>query len=487
MVDNDRIKQSIIIPRLLTLGILLLAVVVRFYKLGAASLWHDEAFTWWFTRMNWFEMLDTVRLDGVNPPVFYLFVKIVVWIFGNDEFGLRLISALAGSIAIVIAMQIGDIAGGRTGKYIAGIVLTLHPMAIWFSRDARPYALGLLLSLLSFFIYLTLRKNNTPVLWWISSITIVLGLLTHYFFFIFWGALIFLAITEFRTKRLFFRHWTLHSLIAFIPLAAWIVWYFSQPVPSLGIGWIESPGIVDPLFTIWNLFSGFGGEFHIATLLFGLIVMALVIVGVWSSKDDQVARWSFWVGVLAPVLGVWIVSQRRPVYMDRYFIVLLPFIVYLTAVSGKRIKNWNTVRFSDNVIKGLATISVISFVIFTVLLGWLINKNLIFQNEDWRGLVSVFQQYRESNEPVWFSEPEASIPFQYYFRHEISAIEGHTVPICLTPCWLIARQPYTATHAFAQGISQADRPWRIDVPSDCSHSTSVWQYPGLELMRIQCD
>lgn len=484
---DDRIAPKAIFSRLISFGILLLAIVVRFYRLGEPSLWHDEAFTWWFTRMDWFEMLDTVRLDGVNPPFFYCMVKLAVTILGSSEYGLRFVSALAGSTSVLIAMQIGEIAGGKAGKYTAGMVLMLHPMAIWFSRDARPYSLALLFSLLIFLSYLKLRERDRYSLRWIGTIAIALGLLTHYFTFVFCGALILLAIIEMRTKRRFFRHWTLHSLIAFIPLGLWIYWYFSQPSPSLGIGWIESPKIIDPMVTIWNLISGFGGAFHPVTLCLGFIVGILIIAGLMNHERYLISRWVFVVGVIVPLIAVWFVSQRRPIYIDRYFIVLIPFIIYLVAIGGDQTLVRIETRITTQTTKYLSAFIFIFVIILSGVMGWLMNWHPIFQNEDWRSLVSVFQSKRIAEEPIWFSEPEASIPFQYYYRKEIEAIQGEDVPICVTSCWLIIRQPYTATHAFAQGIPQLDRPWRIDLQNSCKRLGSIWQYPGIEMLHIACE
>lgn len=96
-------------------SILALAFALRGYQLGEASLWHDEAFTWFFTRMPWMEMLDTVRLDGVNPPVYYLGTKIFVDLFNDSESILRLLSLIAGVSSVYIAWLLGKEAGSKIG------------------------------------------------------------------------------------------------------------------------------------------------------------------------------------------------------------------------------------------------------------------------------------------------------------------------------------------------------------------------------------
>ena len=86
---------------LLFLGGAVLAV----YALGSQSLWLDESYTWWFTRLDWRDLLQAARLDAVNPPLYYIVVKILA--ASASEAALRFPSVLAqlAGIAGAVALR----------------------------------------------------------------------------------------------------------------------------------------------------------------------------------------------------------------------------------------------------------------------------------------------------------------------------------------------------------------------------------------------
>lgn len=218
-------------------------------------------------------MLDTVRLDGVNPPVYYLGAKIFVDLFGDSEFFLRIFSLIAGVSAIYFAWLLGKKAGGYAGGLAGAWFIAFHPMAIHYARDARPYALVLALATAFVYIFIRLSRESSKALWVSAFAILALGQMSHYFFFVLGGVILLMVLTEIREKPLFFRYWTLVWIAAFLPLAGWLAWYFSQPTPSLGIGWIQRPEIADMFGTWWNLLSGYGGDFSTPSTIFGIVSM----------------------------------------------------------------------------------------------------------------------------------------------------------------------------------------------------------------------
>ncbi len=431
-------------------------------------------------------MLDTVRLDGVNPPVYYLAVKPFLFIFGDSEFGLRLLSATAGVLTVLMAIKLGERVGGSVGGFAAGWFWAFHPMAIWFSRDARPYALAAFLAVALLALYLNSRNTRSTSVWVTAWLVLALGQLTHYFFFLLGGVLVLLALLELRDNPSLFRGWALTALAAFLPLGAWMAWYFNQPNPSLGIGWIQRPVIVDPLLTLWNLISGYGGVFTVATLLLGLVTLIFVGAALVSNQETILTRRVLALGLLLPITAVWVLSQRRPVYVDRYFLVLLPFASLLVAVGAK----YTIQRLAPFLLAGPDPYLPLGVLLVTLVfgnwLGWQVHLEPVYRNEDWRGLVHTLTGEKGKSLPVWFSEPEASIPFQFYYRGDVETLPGAEPPACQTPCWWVIRQPYTATHAFSQAVSDPNNPWLPVLPDSCRLLSSWENGTGLALWRVDC-
>ncbi|MFH1085526.1 MAG: glycosyltransferase family 39 protein, partial [Chloroflexota bacterium] len=86
-------------PRLVLLGILGLAIGLRFYRLGAQSLWNDEGTSVALAQRD----LPTIALHAsqdIHPPLYYVLLHGWIGLVGTSEFAVRALSALAG-VAVV--------------------------------------------------------------------------------------------------------------------------------------------------------------------------------------------------------------------------------------------------------------------------------------------------------------------------------------------------------------------------------------------------
>ena len=310
------------------------------YQLGRSSLWLDETYTWWFSRMGFAELLNAARIDGVNPPLYYILVWGLRYWAGESEGGLRAASVIAHGATIMAMYALGKQLGGRLAGLAAAAIWALHPMALWYARDARPYALAAFLSALLLWLYLRFRERPSRGYLVAGGLAMAAGLMTHYFFFVVVGSLLTLAATEVRGRPRLFRQWSIAALLAMVPLALWLLWFFSLEQPSLGIGWIDPPTFADLPATLWNLVSGFGGRPSAATSAFGVFTAALLVACLLEARSRRWRLTLLAILVLMPMVTVWMVSQRRPVYVDRYFILLLPLVVGLAGAGVASISTW---------------------------------------------------------------------------------------------------------------------------------------------------
>jgi hypothetical protein len=467
--------------------IMIAGIWLRFASLGRASLWIDEAFVNWFTSKPWTEMFLALRLDGGNLPAHFVIVKLITGLLGESELTLRLFSAFIGCVGIALAMTLGWLVGEKPGAIAAGGFWAFNPMLIWYARDAKPYAFGATLALALILSYLMLKRRKSIFYSLTSILILMIGLMIHYYFFLVIMALMLFSIADLFSSPHFFRRWFVLTVVGFIPLAVWLYWYFSQPNPSIGIGWIMRPNFRDPFKTLWNFYSGYGGQTSLITTLFGIMAVLLTIVGVVYQDALRVARYSYLFGLIVPITAVWLISQRRPIYMDRYFIVILPFII--PPISNGMQRAWDFIaRKAD---KTNLHVIAITGVAILIAVGWLAAKNVHidskYAREDWRGLVAYLVQ-EESNTPeVWFSDSESLIPFKYYFNTKsLKIISSDNPPACSASCWYVIRQPFTPTHSFAQAGSSIQREWLPVLPQSCK-LIDQWESPSrLALWKVAC-
>ena len=123
---------------------------LRLVHLGRFELWVDEAATWWFSRMVWGGELASAALQEPTPPVYYALIGLLTRIFGEHDVVLRLPSAVAGALSIPAVWLLGrrlfGLGAGERIGWLAALLLAIHPLHIFYSREARVYTLLLLLT-----------------------------------------------------------------------------------------------------------------------------------------------------------------------------------------------------------------------------------------------------------------------------------------------------------------------------------------------------
>ena len=171
-------------PHLIVLiAVVALGAVLRFATLDLQSYRYDETVTVGrVLHANFFDTFATVPKSESTPPLYYLLAWFWSKIFGTGEVGLRSLSALAGTASIVV-VYLAAVAlrlPRRAGLLAAGIV-AVSPALIWFSQDARAYALVFLFAALSFLFFARARRTEAgrDIAWWAAFSALAIA--THYF------------------------------------------------------------------------------------------------------------------------------------------------------------------------------------------------------------------------------------------------------------------------------------------------------------------
>jgi hypothetical protein len=163
-------------------GIVALAALARFATLDEQSFWYDEAVTVGLVRMDFGDMLGEIPDSESTPPLYYLLAWLWAKVFGTGEIGMRSLPALCGTAFVPVMYAIGTrVVGARVGL-IAAALAAVNPLLVWYSQEARTYALLLLLAGLSFLFFVHLLtgdpRRRALVLWAVFS---GLAMAAHYF------------------------------------------------------------------------------------------------------------------------------------------------------------------------------------------------------------------------------------------------------------------------------------------------------------------
>jgi uncharacterized membrane protein len=166
----------------LALGaIVALAAGLRFAGLDTQSLWLDEAFTRILVREGLGEMFVHLPDSESTPPLYYAIAWLWAQVFGSGEAGLRSLSALLGTVTVPVAYLIGRELASRAAGLVLALLTATSPFLVWYSQEARAYALAILLVAVS--LLLTARAARDPRRMPLSAwaMTAAAALLTHYF------------------------------------------------------------------------------------------------------------------------------------------------------------------------------------------------------------------------------------------------------------------------------------------------------------------
>jgi hypothetical protein len=165
------------------------AIVGTLTAIGAAlrlvvlhdSLFADELSTYWIiSGRSLGGVVSTVHTDAeITPPLFFTLSWLATRIDLTAEM-LRLPSFIAGVATIPLVYLVGSRAVGRAAALLAAALTALSPFMIYYSAEARGYALMVGLSLLSTLAMLVAVDDRRARWWVLYAASSCAAVYTHY-------------------------------------------------------------------------------------------------------------------------------------------------------------------------------------------------------------------------------------------------------------------------------------------------------------------
>ncbi len=178
-------------------ALVVLAAALRLSTLGLQSFWYDEAYVPVHTlHPSLAATLRAVVHRENTPPLWYVLIWAWSRLAGTGEVALRLPSALAGVATVAIAWGLGaELAGRRPKPGDTGLrpespvrpaaataaLVACSPLMVWYSQEARAYALFVTLTALAAWCCLRADAAPTPGRLAAFAASAAAALATHYF------------------------------------------------------------------------------------------------------------------------------------------------------------------------------------------------------------------------------------------------------------------------------------------------------------------
>jgi mannosyltransferase len=146
-------------------GLMVVGTALRVVRLGHQSLWNDEIVTYISAHGTPWRVLTQREENSNILPLYYLVANAALPLRRGLglEAALRLPSVLAGVLSIPLLFLVVRRWLGDETALLAAALMTIAPFHIWYSQEARPYALLLLLSLVA--VYCLQRALARPGHW----------------------------------------------------------------------------------------------------------------------------------------------------------------------------------------------------------------------------------------------------------------------------------------------------------------------------------
>jgi mannosyltransferase len=161
--------------------IVAVGALLRFLTLDVQSLSNDEAFTVAIATGDLGSVFPEVKRTESTPPLDYYLAWGWEKVFGSGEAGMRLLPALLGTLLVPATWAAARETLPRRSALIAALLVAVSPLLVWYSQEARAYALLALLSTLGFLFFVRCLRapgRRDLALWALCS---VLAVATHYF------------------------------------------------------------------------------------------------------------------------------------------------------------------------------------------------------------------------------------------------------------------------------------------------------------------
>jgi len=344
--------------------IILFAFALRLYRLGYQSIWYDEAVSIHLATKD-LRGITLHTAGDIHPPLYYYLLHVWVRVTGASEFSAAFFSLVFGILISAACYRLGAEVYGRQAGLLAAFLLALSPFNLWYSQEVRMYTLGAFIGLVSLYCLMRLAglarvgeggqapstenptggRSGVSGFWLGYILSAAAGLYTLYYFaFLLLFENLFVVgwwLAGRRTKRkqpLGLGRWVLAQILVLVLYAPWLPVALRQalnpPVPP----WRGFTGLRTVIVESWTALS-LGQSVDAESLLVWPVLsfmFALYLLGVASAAKGNRgwAKGALLCGyTIAPLLAIYLLSLRMPLFHVRYAFTYSPPFYLLIALG----------------------------------------------------------------------------------------------------------------------------------------------------------
>ena len=432
--------------RMSRIGLLLLTLVSfawRAQGLAWQSLWRDEVDAIHFATRNLSDTLMMFVQPGQNGPLYFLSLRPWFDVVGTSEFALRYPSAAAGTLTVLLTWHVARrllpltpvvASAGQTTNapaplvaWVAALLMAFNPYQLWYGQEGKMYTVITLLVLLATWWWLEGIGRGGWRPWLAYLVTVSLAMYTHL-----------LLILLFPVHFVWFwlawpqsrYHWRGYALalagltLPYMPMAWWHWDLLTIDIKRTGFAF--TPPLEMARTLLYNHSRGFMPPGDMAWLIpIFFLGAAGVVLGMGeiarqnyapeelrsAAGELRLSAWRRWAmvmsWVLMPVVGIYALSLRQPIFTDRYVIWIAPALMMLMGLGA--VVNQRYAWVLGRVVAAALLIYVLGFWSYA---GW--QQKTEATKYDLRGGVTYLSERRTPDSLLILQIPHMEWAYRYY-------------------------------------------------------------------------
>ena len=434
-------------------GLLLSLALITFgwhvNRLDAQSLWRDEVDAIFFAVRDLPATLSMFVEAGQNGALFFLALRPWLGLVGSSEFALRFPSVLVSVLGVPLIWQVARFLIPGTSEdadsvdddepvvtslpkprfflwrvvgnapFLAAIFLAFNPYQLWYSQEGKMYALITILTLFATWFWLQGIERGGWRPWLFYLITVSIAIYSHLLMVLLIPLHLAWFVIAWPQSR---DHWRGYGLslagltLPYLPLVWWQWEMLTAADIRTGFAFKSIPGMLETL--LLNHSRGFmppSSLIWLAPILFlGLAGMLMGILEIRQPTEGSLPRISplrryllvlSW--LLLPILFIYLISLRQPVFTARYVIWIAPAAMMFMALGMLLV--WHNL---GSLAKPITTVLLVYVLAFWIYAGW--QQKSVDIKYDLRSAVTNVSERRAVDELLILQIPHTEYAYRYY-------------------------------------------------------------------------
>lgn len=324
--------------KILILNIIIIILGTIFISLGAfhTNIWFDESYSVAISNHSFSEIWN-IGGNDVHPVFYYMMLKIVSLIFGNNILVFRLFSIVPIVILSILGItHIRKDYGERTGIIFSFLTLFL-PIIAAYSSEIRMYTWVMLFVTITAIYANRIYKNELSIKnWVIFALFSLLSAYTHYYGLMFAGiinVILFIYLLKNRKgKNKDLKIFIIQAVVECLLYVPWL-YYFIKQLTSVGGGYWIKLEFPDILYNVLGI-QYMGSLSNIFGFCFAICLYIYLGFVIYRCKKERISIKNARNSLLLYVLIVFIaflISLKSPILYPRYLMTITGLLIFFIA------------------------------------------------------------------------------------------------------------------------------------------------------------